>query len=171
VAPPQGSRRDFENKFADRPACLGVALPLLQYPLYQAIPFDEPVITLQGGQFCPTSQPEWSAYRDPSFGHGKSPPFPSNAFHTLCLRCPAQTAACAQLSAAEPALRLLYTQHALLLAGMLEVLNATHATWAWHRNGATGAEVGAACLPALMRSMHCTQCADALLSGWPAASV
>ena len=51
-----------------------VLFVLLQLPSYQPIPFDEPVITLQDGQFCPTSQPEWSAYRDPSFGHGKSAP-------------------------------------------------------------------------------------------------
>lgn len=37
--------------------------------------------------YCITSQPEWSAYRDPSFGHG-----------------------------------------------MLEILNATHASYAWNRN-------------------------------------
>lgn len=27
---------------------------------------------LQSGRFCPTSQPDWSAYRDLSFGHGGS---------------------------------------------------------------------------------------------------
>lgn len=29
------------------------------------------MITLQDGKFCPDGQPEWSAYRDPSFGHGE----------------------------------------------------------------------------------------------------
>lgn len=29
------------------------------------------MITLQDGQFCPTSQPAWSAYREPTFGHGE----------------------------------------------------------------------------------------------------
>ncbi|KAL4432463.1 hypothetical protein ABPG77_001762 [Micractinium sp. CCAP 211/92] len=35
-----------------------------------ANPDGKPLITLQDGQFCPTSQPAWSAYREPSFGHG-----------------------------------------------------------------------------------------------------
>ena len=57
---------------ANHPCLPALLFVLLQYELYQPIPFDEPVITLQDGLFCPTSQPKWSAYRDPSFGHGKS---------------------------------------------------------------------------------------------------
>lgn len=49
--------------------------PPSQLPAYQPIPGEQPVITLQDGQFCPTSQPAWSAYREPTFGHG--------AFHLL----------------------------------------------------------------------------------------
>ena len=26
--------------------------------------------TFQGGKLCPAEQPEWSAFRDPAFGHG-----------------------------------------------------------------------------------------------------
>ena len=33
-------------------------------------PNGKPLITLQDGAFCPSSQPAWSAYREPSFGHG-----------------------------------------------------------------------------------------------------
>lgn len=29
-------------------------------------------LTFQDGQFCPKSQPRWSAFRDPSFGHGEA---------------------------------------------------------------------------------------------------
>ncbi|KAL4422377.1 hypothetical protein ABPG75_008574 [Micractinium tetrahymenae] len=43
--------------------------------LYDVAPFQpidrpEPVITLQDGLFCPTSQPAWSAFREQSFGYG-----------------------------------------------------------------------------------------------------
>lgn len=48
-----------------------------QLPSYQPIPSEQPVITLQDGQFCPTSQPAWSAYREPTFGHGKHLCIPS----------------------------------------------------------------------------------------------
>ncbi|KAL4420451.1 hypothetical protein ABPG75_010107 [Micractinium tetrahymenae] len=43
---------------------------LYALPVYQPIPYTEPVITLQDGQFCPSSQPAWSMYREPTFGHG-----------------------------------------------------------------------------------------------------
>jgi len=46
-----------------------VALPAVscvQLPLYQPIPYEEPVITLQDGLFCTTSQPDYSAYREVS---------------------------------------------------------------------------------------------------------
>ena len=48
----------------------GLPIPHLQLPAYQPIPGEQPVITLQDGQFCPSSQPAWSAYREPTFGHG-----------------------------------------------------------------------------------------------------
>ena len=31
----------------------------------------EALVTYQDGQYCPLEQPEWEAYRDPSFGHGE----------------------------------------------------------------------------------------------------
>jgi hypothetical protein len=68
----------------------GVVLLLLQYPLYQPSPFEEPIITLQDGQFCPTSQPEWSAYRDPSFGHGKSSALSRCSVHLHTLPVPSR---------------------------------------------------------------------------------
>ena len=45
--------------------------PLLQLPAYQPNPGGVNIITLQGGKFCPTSQPSWSAFRQPTFGHGE----------------------------------------------------------------------------------------------------
>lgn len=36
------------------------------FPRYQP----QACITYQDGNFCPSSQPEWSAYREPSFGFG-----------------------------------------------------------------------------------------------------
>jgi hypothetical protein len=37
-----------------------------QFPSYQP----QACLSFQQGQYCPTSQPAWSAYREPSFGHG-----------------------------------------------------------------------------------------------------
>lgn len=74
-------------------------LPCLQLPMYQPIPssFEREVMSLQNGQFCFTAQPEWSAYREPTFGHG-----------------------------------------------VLELHNATHATWEWQRTAEYGGGAGAA---------------------------
>ncbi|PRW44351.1 purple acid phosphatase 23 isoform X1 [Chlorella sorokiniana] len=69
---------------------------LYQLPSYQPIPYEKPVITLQDGQFCPSSQPAYSAYREPTFGHG-----------------------------------------------VLELVNATHARWAWQRTIDVGDGQGA----------------------------
>ncbi|GAB4821362.1 hypothetical protein N2152v2_008408 [Parachlorella kessleri] len=60
---------------------------LFAYMWFIPTPTETPTLTLQNGQFCPTSQPDWSAYREPSFGHG-----------------------------------------------ILTIMNATHASWEWHRN-------------------------------------
>jgi hypothetical protein len=68
----------------------------MQLPSYQPIPYEKPVITLQDGQFCPSSQPAYSAYREPTFGHG-----------------------------------------------VLELVNATHARWAWQRTIDVGDGQGA----------------------------
>jgi hypothetical protein len=43
---------------------------LFELPSYQPTPSGQPLITLQHGRFCPTRQPGWSAFRQPSFGHG-----------------------------------------------------------------------------------------------------
>ncbi|GAB4821364.1 hypothetical protein N2152v2_008410 [Parachlorella kessleri] len=84
-----GNTEGLVSKFIDtQPQPAYCAKPsLFKYTWFVPTPTETPTITLQDGKFCPTSQPEWSAYREPSFGHG-----------------------------------------------MLTLLNATHATWEWHRN-------------------------------------
>lgn len=62
----------LSTQFIDTPPqpdfCANASLYVV--PPYQPIDRPEPVITLQDGQFCPTSQPGWSAFREQSFGYG-----------------------------------------------------------------------------------------------------
>ena len=44
--------------------------PFLQLPSYQPTPGGVTAISLQNASFCPSQQPAWSAYRQPTFGHG-----------------------------------------------------------------------------------------------------
>ncbi|PSC76955.1 purple acid phosphatase 15 isoform X2 [Micractinium conductrix] len=89
----EGLYKDFIDAQPQPAFCADSAL--YQLPVYQPISGKDPVITLQDGYFCPNRQPDWSAYREPTFGHG-----------------------------------------------VLEIQNATHAAWEWHRTLDSGAEGG-----------------------------
>ncbi len=84
-----------------------------------------PTVTLQNDSFCPDAQPPYSAFRDPSFGHGKAVVVgcsPALGLHRLGWP---ERACTACLSPSNP--------HALP-AGLLVIRNATAAEWSWQRN-------------------------------------
>ncbi|PRW60148.1 Purple acid phosphatase 15 [Chlorella sorokiniana] len=43
---------------------------LFEQPVQQATTSGEPTLTIRDGRLCPEAQPAYSAFRDPSFGHG-----------------------------------------------------------------------------------------------------
>lgn len=67
-----GNVEGLSRQFIDAPPqpdyCANTSL--YDVPPFQPIDRPEPVITLQDGLFCPTSQPAWSAFREQSFGYG-----------------------------------------------------------------------------------------------------
>eukprot|EP00775_Hariotina_reticulata_P006213 gene6212-6449_t len=80
----EGLYKDFMDTISKKPAYCADPESGQQFPkLYQP----QACLSYQQGEYCFSKQPQWSAYREPSFGYGS-----------------------------------------------LQFLNATHASWTWHKN-------------------------------------
>ncbi|KAL4425608.1 hypothetical protein ABPG75_009624 [Micractinium tetrahymenae] len=66
----KAARSASSQAWCDLPVNLAKPTASFQLPSYQPTPGARTPITLQNGDFCPSKQPEWSAFRQPSFGHG-----------------------------------------------------------------------------------------------------
>lgn len=62
----EGLYKDFIDQLRPRPAYCSDPDSGAQFPSYQP----QRCISRQGGNYCPTVQPAYSAYREPSFGFG-----------------------------------------------------------------------------------------------------
>eukprot|EP00878_Enallax_costatus_P047102 GHUV01057496.1.p1 GENE.GHUV01057496.1~~GHUV01057496.1.p1 ORF type:complete len:373 (+),score=76.41 GHUV01057496.1:799-1917(+) len=62
----EGTYKDFIDTVNPRPAYCDNPNSGKQFPSYQP----QKCLTYQDGQYCFKQQPDWSAYREPSFGHG-----------------------------------------------------------------------------------------------------
>lgn len=58
--------KDFIDTIKPQPAYCSKPQSGKQFPSYQP----QQCLSYQNGQYCYKQQPEWSAYREPSFGHG-----------------------------------------------------------------------------------------------------
>lgn len=141
----------------------GSPLPLpLQLPSYQPTPGARTPYTLQNGDFCYSKQPDWSAFRQPSFGHGElsraywQRPGDSRKQVKIDIARPEKLTASASPSAACTRscswLRCVPTRrhrpHPCCLpppAGILDIQSPTTARWRWHRNSEGFAVVGEQC--------------------------
>lgn len=62
----EGLYKDYIDELQPQPGFCTNPQAGQQFPSYQP----QQCISIQNGRYCPDQQPEWSAYREPSFGHG-----------------------------------------------------------------------------------------------------
>lgn len=111
---------------------------LFEQPMQQATTSGQPMLTLRDGRLCPEGQPAYSAFRDPSFGHGEPSQRAAAAVHgdrsipTRPFRRPYNLYECAAFHVQLPAIS------CRPCAGLLVLRNASTAEWSWlrHEQGA-----------------------------------
>lgn len=62
----EGLYKEFIDEIQPKPDFCSTPQVCRQFPMYQP----QCCLSFQDGQYCPSKQSAWSAYREPSFGHG-----------------------------------------------------------------------------------------------------